>query len=94
MVSPLLRGHLSYEATFPLSQRCPVNTGLTVYVLRYPPPPRYNSNIVQSHVKHHKLTNSILPVPTIFQLDFESVPTTWYFLVFHLIFNLALAHVI
>ena len=28
---PLLRGHLSYKATFSLSQRWPLNTGLTVY---------------------------------------------------------------
>ena len=27
---PLLRGHLSYKATFSLSQRWPLNTGLTV----------------------------------------------------------------
>ena len=30
---PLLRGHMSYKATFSLSQRWPLNTGLTVHVL-------------------------------------------------------------
>jgi hypothetical protein len=29
---PLLRGHLSYKATFSLSQRWPLNTGTTVYI--------------------------------------------------------------
>ena len=29
----LLRGHLSYKATFSLSQRWPLNTGVTVYLL-------------------------------------------------------------
>ena len=29
-MEPLLRGHLSYKATFSLSQRWPLNTGLTV----------------------------------------------------------------
>ena len=31
-IEPLLRGHLSYKATFMLSQRWPLNTGLTVYI--------------------------------------------------------------
>jgi hypothetical protein len=31
-IEPLLRGHLSYKANFSLSQRWPLNTGLTVYV--------------------------------------------------------------
>jgi hypothetical protein len=30
-IEPLLRGHLSYKATFTLSQRRPLNTGLTVH---------------------------------------------------------------
>jgi hypothetical protein len=30
-IEPLLRGHLSYKAIFPLSQRWPLNTGLTVF---------------------------------------------------------------
>ena len=30
-IKPLLRGHLSYKATFTLFQRWPLNTGLTVY---------------------------------------------------------------
>jgi hypothetical protein len=30
-IEPLLRGHLSYKDTFSLSQRWPLNTGLTVY---------------------------------------------------------------
>jgi hypothetical protein len=29
---PLLRGHLSYKATFSLSQRWPLNTGWTVCI--------------------------------------------------------------
>ena len=48
-IEPLLRCHLSYKATFSLSQRWPLNTGLTVYDY----PPRYNWNIVESGVKHH-----------------------------------------
>ena len=31
-IEPLLRGHLSYQAIFSLTQRWPLNTGLTVYV--------------------------------------------------------------
>ena len=31
-IEPLLRGHLSYKATFSLSQMWPLNTGLTVMV--------------------------------------------------------------
>jgi hypothetical protein len=31
-IEPLLRGHLSYKATFSLPQWCPLNTGLTVYM--------------------------------------------------------------
>ena len=30
-IVPLLRGHLSYKATFSLSQRWPLNTGLTIF---------------------------------------------------------------
>ena len=30
-IEPLLSGHLSYKATFSLSQRGPLNTGLTIY---------------------------------------------------------------
>ena len=30
-IEPLLRGHPSYKATFSVSQRWPLNTGLTVY---------------------------------------------------------------
>jgi hypothetical protein len=30
-IEPLLRGHLSYKATLSLSQRWPLNTGLTVF---------------------------------------------------------------
>jgi hypothetical protein len=30
LIEPLLRGHLSYKVTFSLSQRWPLNTGLTV----------------------------------------------------------------
>ena len=33
LIEPLLRGHLSWKATFSLSQLWPLNTGLTVYVL-------------------------------------------------------------
>ena len=32
-IEPLLRGHLSYEATISSSQRWPRNTGLTVYII-------------------------------------------------------------
>ena len=31
-IEPLLRGHLSYKATFSLFQRWPLNTGLTIYL--------------------------------------------------------------
>jgi hypothetical protein len=31
-IQPLLRGHLSYKATFSLSQRWPLNTGSSIYV--------------------------------------------------------------
>jgi hypothetical protein len=34
-IEPLLRCHLSEKTTFPLSQRWPLNTGLTVIKLRY-----------------------------------------------------------
>jgi hypothetical protein len=34
IIEPLLRGHLSYKATFSLSERWPPNTGLTVYELQ------------------------------------------------------------
>ena len=34
-IEPLLRGHLSYVATFSLTQRLPLNTGLTVSHLRF-----------------------------------------------------------
>ena len=33
LIEPLLRGHLSYKATFSLSQRWPLNTGLTVLII-------------------------------------------------------------
>jgi hypothetical protein len=33
-IEPLLRGHLSYKVTFYLSQKWPLNTGLTVYKLQ------------------------------------------------------------
>jgi hypothetical protein len=33
-IEPLLRGHLSYKATISLSQRWPLNTGLTVLLKR------------------------------------------------------------
>jgi len=33
-IEPLLRGHLSYKATFSLSQRWPLNTGLTLHLKR------------------------------------------------------------
>ena len=33
-IGPLLRDHLSYKATFSLSQRWPLNKGLTVFPLR------------------------------------------------------------
>jgi hypothetical protein len=32
-IEPLLRGHLSYKATFSLSLKWPLNTGLTIYYL-------------------------------------------------------------
>jgi hypothetical protein len=32
-IEPLLRGHLSYNATFSLSQRWPLNTGLTLLLI-------------------------------------------------------------
>jgi hypothetical protein len=31
-IEPLLRGHLSYKAIFSMSQKWPLNTGLTVHV--------------------------------------------------------------
>jgi hypothetical protein len=31
LIEPLLRGHLSYKATFSSSQRGPLNTGLTIH---------------------------------------------------------------
>jgi len=31
-IEPVLRGHLSYKATFSLSKRWPLDTGLTVYI--------------------------------------------------------------
>ena len=33
-IEPLLRGHLTYKDTFPLSQRWPLYTGLAVFVFR------------------------------------------------------------
>ena len=30
-IEPLLRGHLSYKASFSVSQRWPLNTGLTIF---------------------------------------------------------------
>jgi hypothetical protein len=35
LIEPVLRGYLSYNATFSLSQRWPFNTGLTVYIHVY-----------------------------------------------------------
>ena len=32
-IEPLLKGYLSYKATFSLSQIWPLNTGLTVYLI-------------------------------------------------------------
>ena len=36
-IQPLLKGHLSYKATFFLSQMWPLNTGWTVYLIIYLP---------------------------------------------------------
>jgi hypothetical protein len=33
-IEPPLRGHLSYKATYSLSQGWPLNTGLTVYCVQ------------------------------------------------------------
>ena len=50
-IEPLLRGHLSYKATFSLFKSWPLNTGLTVL----PPSQTLNSEVIKIFKTHDKI---------------------------------------